>query len=426
MQLRIPFTKDKYLGRQFFWGVGLVLGALFFFSLGVGFALYRFGYLAVERGGVPQETKEVWIKGVVNPEAPKGVTTADFSLFWDAWAAVQEHYLNRSQLDYQKMVYGAIKGMLSALDDPYTVFFEPKEKQEFEEEISGKFEGVGMEIGIREEVLTVIAPLEGTPAQRAGIKPGDKILEVDGVATKGLTLDEAVSKIRGPKGTKVVLTISREGWANPQKIEVIRETINIPSVKLEKIGDDIVHLKLYNFYGPVSLEFRKAVLEILLSGRDKIILDLRNNPGGYFDYAVQLASWFLEPGSVVVKQDDGEGPYVCSGCRASGLPLLKTKKVVILVNRGTASASEILAGALRDNKGVKLVGETTFGKGSVQSVYPLGKESSIKITTAKWLTPNGVDISKVGLKPDIEVKDSEVFGQDPQLEKAIEILRQTN
>ncbi|MEW5805712.1 MAG: S41 family peptidase [Patescibacteria group bacterium] len=424
MQLKIPFTKDKYLGKKFFFGLGLVLGAVLFFALGAGFVLYRFNYLPSAENSGQVDIKQVLVKGIVNPEAPKDLETADFSIFWDAWAAVQEHYLNRGKLDYQKMVYGAVKGMLNSLDDPYTVFFEPKEKQEFEEEISGKFEGVGMEIGIRQDVLTVIAPLEGTPAQKAGIKPGDKIVEIDGASTQGIGLDQAVAKIRGPKGTKVVLTIIRDGIETSQKIEVVRDTINIPSVKLEKIGDDIAHLKVYNFYGPVSFEFKKAILEILLTGRDKIILDLRNNPGGYFDYAVQLASWFLEPGSVVVKQDDGNGAYVCSICRASGLALLKDKKVVILVNGGSASASEILAGALRDNKGIKLIGEQTFGKGSVQELYPLSRDSSIKITTAKWLTPNEHDISKVGLEPDIVVEAPDEFGKDPQLDKAIEIIRQ--
>jgi carboxyl-terminal processing protease len=322
------------------------------------------------------------------------------------------------------MVYGAIKGMIESLGDPYTTFFEPKEKQEFDNEISGKFEGVGIEIGIRQEILTVIAPLEGTPAQKAGIRAGDKIIEIDGISTKGMSLDEAVLKIRGPKGTKVLLTIARDGPETTQKIEITRDTIRIPSVKLEKIDNDIVHIKLYNFYGPASFEFKKAILETLLSGRKKIILDLRNNPGGYFDYAVEIASWFLESGSVVVKQDNGDGPFVCPGCESSGLPVFKNYQVVILINGGSASASEILAGALRDNKGIQLVGEQTFGKGSVQELYPLGKDSSIKVTTAKWLTPNEHDISEVGLKPDIEVKPSEEIDKDPQLDKAIEIIRQ--
>jgi len=399
---------------------GLGLAGLFF-ALGIVFSLYRFDLINNDQ--IQPSIQDVLIRGVFNAEQADKTKSADFSLFWDSWAAVQEHYLNRKDLDYQKMVYGAIKGMLESLEDPYTTFFEPQAKQEFEEEISGRFDGIGIEIGIRNETLTIISPLDGSPAQKAGLKPGDKILEIDGVSTSGLSLDGAVEKIRGPKGSKVTLTVSRDGLSESKKIEITRDTINIPSVTLNKIGDDIVHIKVHNFYMPTSFEFKKVVLETMLSGRKNIILDLRNNPGGYFDLAIELAGWFLNPGDVVVKQDDGNGPFVCGGCKASGLGVLKNHKIVVLINEGSASASEILAGALRDNKQVKLIGVQSFGKGVVQEVYPLKSDSSIKITTSKWLTPSGYDIGSVGLKPDIEVKDSEDLNQDPQLDKAIEEVR---
>lgn len=418
MQLKIPFTKDKYLGKNFFLILGGFCLAIAFFILGIVFSLFRFGL--IDNVLSNQNIRDVLIHGVFNNEAPDKIKDVDFSLFWDSWAAVQEHYLGRSSLDYQKMVYGAIQGMLGSLEDPYTSFFEPRAKEEFEEEVSGRFEGIGIEIGMREGILTVIAPLDSSPAQKAGLKAGDKILEVDGLLTAGISLDEAVEKIRGPKDTKVVLTISRDGIKDSQKIEIIRGVINVPSVSFDTIGDSIAHIKVHNFYAPVSFEFKKALLEMSLSGRKKIILDLRNNPGGYFDMAVDLAGWFLEPGSIVVKQDDGNGPFVCGNCKSTGLGLLKNYKVVILVNEGSASASEILAGALRDNKGIKLIGTQTFGKGVVQEVFPLEGNSSIKITVSKWLTPKDQDIGSVGLKPDIEIKDSEDLKKDSQLDKAVE------
>lgn len=422
MQLKIPFSKDKYLSKDFFIVLGIIVIALGSFLFGVYFSASRFSALPPENNLNPEN---VFIRGVFNTEKPKESGDVDFSMFWDVWAAVQENYLNRKDLDYQKMVYGAIKGMVDSLEDPYTNFFEPEIKKEFDEEVSGKFEGIGIEIGMRDEMLTVVAPMSGTPAQKAGLKAGDKIIKIDDEFTDGLGLDEAVSLIRGPKGSKVTLTILRKTESkNEQKeVEIVRDTINIPSVTWEKIGDDIAQIRVFNFYDPTSFEFRKAIFEMMLSGRKKIILDLRDNPGGYFDLAIELAGWFLEPGSVVVKQDDGTGPVVCESCKSSGLGLLRNYKMVILTNGGSASASEILAGALRDNRGIKLIGQQTFGKGVVQEVFPLGNDSSIKITTMKWLTPNGSNINDVGLTPDFQVEDSDDLDKDPQLDKAVEILR---
>lgn len=421
MQLKIPFSKDKYLSKDFFIVLGAIVIALGSFLFGVYFSASRLSILPLENNLTPEN---VFIRGVFNTEKPKESGDVDFSMFWDVWAAVQENYLNRKDLDYQKMVYGAIKGMVDSLEDPYTNFFEPEIKKEFDEEVSGKFEGIGIEIGMRDEMLTVVAPMSGTPAQKAGLKAGDKIIKIDDEFTDGLGLDEAVSLIRGPKGSKVTLTILRKTESkNEQKeIEIVRDTINIPSVTWEKIGDDIAQIRVFNFYDPTSFEFRKTIFEMMLSGRKKIILDLRDNPGGYFDLAIELAGWFLEPGSVVVKQDDGTGPVVCESCKSSGLGLLRNYKMVILTNGGSASASEILAGALRDNRGIKLIGQQTFGKGVVQEVFPLGNDSSIKITTMKWLTPNGSNINDVGLTPDFQVEDSDDLDKDPQLDKAVEIL----
>ena len=346
----------------------------------------------------------------------------DVTAILDALNIIEEKYVG--DIDYQKMLYGAIRGLVRGVGDDYTDYFDPQEAKLFQEDISGSFEGVGIEITMRDGQLVVVSPIEGTPAYKAGILPKDKILKIDDTLTNELTLEEAALRIRGKKGTPVKLTIYREGWKEPKEIEIIRDKIIIPWVKVEFIDDDIAHLSILQFPENVDSQFREAAQKILDKGVKKIILDLRNNPGGIFSKAIDIAGWFLERGDVVVyeKLSDGtEIPY-----QAKGNSKLSDAKLVILVNEGTASASEILAGALKENKkNVKLIGEKTFGKGTVQEAVNF-REGLIKVTVAYWLTPHKKMIEKFGLQPDIEVKMTEEdleADRDPQLEKAIEIIK---
>lgn len=350
----------------------------------------------------------------------------DFSPFWKAWNVLNDKYVSfKSTTTDQERVWGAIQGLANSLGDPYTNFFPPEEAKNFEASINGEFGGVGMEIGMRDRTLTVIAPLKGTPAFNAGIKAGDKILKIDGTPTTDMSVEKAVSLIRGPKGTKVDLSVYREGEKEPLSFGIIRDTIVIPTIDTEKRPDGIFVIKLYSFSANSPDLFRGALQEFVDSKRDKLILDLRNNPGGYLEAAVDMASWFLPAGKIVVKEESrkkGEEKIF----RSTGYNIFTDKlKFVILVNAGSASASEILAGALKEHGIAKLVGEKTFGKGSVQELVKITPETSLKVTIARWLTPNGVSISEGGLSPDFEIvikKEDAEKGKDTQMEKAVEIL----
>ena len=362
------------------------------------------------------------VGGVENQELgqPENV---DFSLFWNVWLLLEKKY--PQEMDYQAMVYGAVSGMVDSLDDPYTTFFNPEEAKMFKEDVKGVFEGVGMEIGIRNDQLTVIAPLEGTPAQKAGFIPGDIIVKIDDASTRDISIEEAVKLIRGVKGTEVILTVFREDWSETKEIKVIRGVIKVPSLKWELKEDNIAYIRLYHFSEEANNDFKNIAVEILNSPAERRILDLRGNPGGYLQVAQDITGWFLEKGDIVTIEDFGEEKEQ-RNYEARGNSRLLDYPIVILINQGSASASEIMAGALRDNRGVKLIGETSFGKGSVQEFDEFGDDSGLKVTVAKWLTPNGDYISEVGLTPDIEVEmtiDDYNEDRDPQLNKAIEILK---
>ncbi len=350
----------------------------------------------------------------------------DFSLFWKVWDILKEKYVDRDSLDAHKLLYGAINGMLAASGDPYTTFFDPEETKSFDEEIAGSFDGIGAEMGMKDSVLTIIAPLEGMPAEKAGFLPGDKVLKIDGEATDLLSLDIAVSKIRGKKGTEVTLTIYREGESETRDIKVTRDVINVKSIRTEDKKNGIRLIRISRFGEDTNQEFRIALKEVLAAKPKGIILDMRSNPGGLLNVAVDIAGEFLPKRSVVVIEEDAEKKREI--LLADGNNSLGDIPVVILINGGSASASEILAGALRDNrKDVRIVGETSFGKGSVQELIPVNKNTKVKITVASWLTPNGEQINKVGIKPDTEVK---ITGSDlekkidPQMDKALEIFRE--
>ena len=364
---------------------------------------------------------------VICPVCPP--SDVDFSLFWEAWNKLQEEYVNRGELDTKAMIYGAISGMVSSLGDPYTVFFTPEENKRFFEDVQGTFEGVGMEIGERKGAIKIISPIENSPAQRAGLRAGDEIVKIDNKYTTDLNVDEAVDLIRGPKGTNVVLTIFREEWGETREITLTRDVIEIPSLSFEFIEQGtIANIEIHQFSEKARSEMRTIASQIRNSNAQKIILDLRNNPGGYLEVAQDMAGWFLDRGSVVVIEDFG-GREEEIVYKAQGSGEFSDYKVVILINGGTASASEILAGALRDNRGIQLIGEKSFGKGSVQEVFGLNtgeRGASLKVTVARWLTPNRNLIADVGLEPDVKVELTEEdfeAGRDPQLEKAVEILK---
>jgi len=351
-------------------------------------------------------------------------TKADFGIFWHVWDVVKQKYKDADKLDDQKMIYGSVSGLVDSLGDPYSEFLVPDVSKRFLEDIKGTFEGIGAEIGInKNNKLTIIAPLEGTPAQRSGLKSGDEIIQIDEKMTVDMTLEEAVSLIRGEKGSKVKLTIFRVNSIKEQEINIIRDIIKVPVVSMSILNDDIAHIKLFNFTENSPQEFGEISQKILQSPAKKIILDLRGNPGGYLDAAVDIAGWFLDTGNVVVIEDQGklgQKKYV-----ANGSSVFKSWPIVVLIDKGSASASEILAGALKDNLKTKLVGVNSFGKGSVQEMINLEKGASLKITVANWLTPTGISISKAGLKPDIEIEaDSNNISEkkDIQLEKAVSIL----
>lgn len=364
------------------------------------------------------------VRGVKNLETNKPADV-DFNLFWDAWRLIQSDYVKSDELDTQEMVYGAVRGLLSSLGDPYSTFFDPKEAKKFSENVTGNFSGIGIEIGVKKNVLTVISPMEGTPAWEAGLKPGDQIVAIDGKESFGMSSEEAVDLIRGLAGTEVKLTIFRSSFDKPQDFTIKREEIFVPSVKTEFLQNNIAHITLSSFSDNTNYEFYRAVLEIFVKNSPAVILDLRNNPGGYLEVSVDLAGWFLKRGDVVVRESvKGENETVF---KASGNQALLDVPIVILVNEGSASASEILAGALRDNRQIKIIGEKTFGKGSVQEVENMVNDSMIKLTIAEWLTPNGLSLNDNGLEPDykVELTDEDYENdKDPQLDKAVEVVQQ--
>lgn len=355
-------------------------------------------------------------------DQPKDVNS---ELFWEAWNLVSERYVDPSKIDKNKMIYGAISGMIKSLGDPFSGFMNPEESQQFSEDMQGTFEGIGTEIGLKNDILTIIAPIEGTPADQAGLKAGDMILKIDDTVTTDMTIDEAVAKIRGPKGTQVKLTILREKNGSPKEITIVRDTINVKSVKVEFKDDNIAVVKISKFGDDTSFEFNRAANEIIIRKVSGIILDLRNNPGGYLETSVEVASKFIPKDNLVVAEENRDGKK--NEYKAKGGDILKSIPVVIIVNSGTASASEILAGALRDNLKAKLIGVKTFGKGSVQQLEKMTGGSSLRITIARWLTPKGDYIMEKGIEPDINIEisnDDYNSNRDPQLEKAIEILKE--
>ena len=351
----------------------------------------------------------------------------DFAPFWKAWSILDSNFVGASSTEKksdQKKVWGAIEGLAASYGDPYTNFFPPEDLKTFEDDIAGNFEGVGIEIDVKDGILTVVSPLKGTPADKAGLRAKDRIIKIDGKITLGMSAQEATKLIRGPKGTEVVFTINRDG--KEIEIKVIRDVIDVPIVVTTKRDDGIFVIQITSFSAGSADDFRSALREFVNSGSEKLILDVRGNPGGYLEAAVDIASWFLPANDVVVSEDFGGKNKPAEVFKSKGYNIFTDKlKMIVLVDGGSASASEILAGALKEYKVAKLVGEKTFGKGSVQELIPLTDDSSIKVTIAHWLTPNGISISKNGISPDVIVKMTDadrLAKKDPQLNKAVELL----
>ena len=385
-------------------------------------------FLGYKKGqnDVYSENKSVPLgKAVVENQLSAKDGKVDFALFWKVWDLVKEKHVDRNNLDAQKMVYGAINGMLQSTKDPYSNFFNPEESKMFSQDIAGSFDGIGAELGVKDEILTVVAPLDGSPAKEAGLRSGDKILKINGKSSLDLTIEEAVEMIRGKRGTEVVLNILHDGDNEAIDIAITRRKIVVDSVKLEFKEDNIAYLKIIKFSEDVDTQFDVALNKIITTKSKGIILDLRDNPGGLLNKSIDIASRMMPKDKIVVSEEDSSGKkndlYTSGGDKLSSIPM------VVLINEGSASASEILAGALKDNQGLTFVGEKTFGKGCVQQLIDLPGGSSVKITVAKWLTPKGEYIMDKGIAPDVEVKmtaDDYKNKLDPQFNKALELIKE--
>jgi len=357
-------------------------------------------------------------------KAAYSIDQIDFSLLKKAWDQVSANYVDQDKIDKTKMTYGAVAGMVEAIGDPYTEFFNPEEAKKLEDDIAGSFEGIGLQLGVKNNQITAISPIKGTPAEKAGLRPGDMILAVDKTPTADLSIDEVVNMIRGPKDTKVTLTISREG-EEAKDIEITRAIIKVPSMEYEiketTDGKKIAHITLYQFSDSVYQDFKTATIDILNSNVSGIILDMRSNPGGLVNQATAIAGWFLDRGDLILTEQDKNGEK--TELTSNGPSSFASLPLVVLVNEGSASASEILAGALKDDRKATIIGTTTFGKGTVQKIVDFDDGSSLKVTIAKWYTPSGVRIQDTGIEPDIKVEltaEDYTQNKDPQLDRALQ------
>ncbi len=379
---------------------------------------YDVGYQRGAASVVPTGEGQVNGQG----ETPVGLgDDVNFSMFWDVWDLIKNSYVDQP-VSEKDLYYGALRGMLSGLSDPYSLFFDPKDNKAFQDELSGSFDGIGAEVGQKDGQLIVISPLVGSPAETAGLKAGDKIYFIDDADTSTMTVDVAVNHIRGQKGTTVKLSISRDGVKELQDIVITRDTITMDSVKYVMRDDGIALIDIYFFNDKTSGLFNDAVQQIAMKNPKGIVLNLRNDPGGYLDAAIDVAGAWVD-NDVVVSERTQEKNTPFSSTQVA---LLKGIPTVVLVNEGSASASEIVAGALQDDKLATIVGTQSFGKGSVQEFHDLPDGSAVKLTIAKWYTPLGRSIDKHGITPDEIVeftKEEYAAGKDPQLDRAIEIIK---
>lgn len=387
----------------------LVLVAIFIFGVYIGFS---------KRPAVDK------ITGVYN-KSSIDTTSTDFDPFWKAWNILKEKSINTKDISDEDRMWGATQGLASSFNDPYTVFFPPEENKLFNDSIRGSFSGIGAEVGIKDNFLTIVSPLKDSPAWKSGLKAGDIIMKIGDVDSSGMSIDRAINLIRGERGTTIELTIFREGDKNTRVFSIVRDIVEIPTIDTELRPDNIFVIKFYSFSENSARLFNEALTSFVNSSSNKLILDLRGNPGGYLDSALLIASQFIEEGKVVAIEDFGDMKeqqiYRSFGPRIINQEI----SLAVLVDRGSASASEILAGALKEHNKGTIIGERTFGKGSVQEVVKVTEDTSLKVTVAKWLTPDGTSISENGLEPDIKVSITEqdiIKGDDPQLAKAVEVI----
>ncbi len=389
----------------------VIVGAIVLLSL--GFLLGRFSVGAKAIGGSSLLMNEKNLPDIFQS-----------SLIEMVWGGLKSDYLKRDQMDIQKMYYGAIRGFVAAAGDPYTMFMDPDMTKEFYDDVSAQFEGIGAEIGIRDGRLTVVTPMPDSPAEKAGLKTGDKIYAIDKIDTTDMPVEKAVKLIRGTKGTTVTLLVLR-GEELPKEYVITRDVIQIKSVEWKLRDDGILQISLHDFYSDTGKLFEQMNKEMKGKNIKGIILDLRGDPGGLLNQANEISSYWVKDGQPVLLEVYGDGKV--NKYYADGSALFAKYKTVVLIDGGSASASEIVAGALKDYGLATLVGEKSFGKGSVQEIQRLPDGSSLKITVAEWQTPKGNSINEKGIVPDVEVKYTQAdfdAKRDPQLDKAVEIIKQ--
>lgn len=391
---------------------------ILFFIIASFFAGFYFGIWQVVRQQFGLTAGEV-IKAMPQTLFSSKVDT---SLFSKVWQTINNTYVGRP-VPESKLFYGALEGMVGSLNDPYSIFLDPDQTTSFNKELNGSLEGIGAELGIKNSQLTVITPLPDSPAAKAGLRSGDKILKVDNRDTAAMSLDEAIGYIRGAKGSTVVLNILSAGDQVARDVSVVRDVITVQSVTWSMKDNAVAYVQINQFNSDTYPSFQKIVNEILVKNPQGLILDLRNNPGGYLDSAVDVTGEFIDK-KVIVIEDFGKSK---KEYMSQGVAQLKDVKMVVLTNGGSASSAEIVSGALQDYGRATLVGEKTFGKGSVQDFEQFNDGSSLKLTVAKWLTPKGRSIDKEGIVPDVEVPLTDADynnNRDPQLDKALELLKQ--
>jgi carboxyl-terminal processing protease len=401
-----------------------VLRAILLIPIGLvlGIGLFAGGFMA---GHYTAQPGFVWPGGLAVAPADSGTPAAlstEFAPFWEAWALVHDEYVDQP-VDDQKLAYGAIKGMLQALGDTHTGYDTPAESEILFSDASGELEGIGAEVASKGDFIEIVSPLPGSPAEAVGILPGDLITSVDGEDIAGQDLFTVITKVRGPAGSTVILTIMREGETDPLEFTITRAKITIPSVESKMLKGGIAYVKI-NQFGEQTASELKTQLESLMADKPTgLILDLRGNPGGYRDAAVSVASQFIGDGPIMF-QRYGDGRKETFNAEPGGLAL--TVPLLVLVNKGSASASEIVAGAIQDYKRGQIVGEQSYGKGTVQDWHRLSNnQGSVRLTIARWLTPDERSIDKVGITPDVVVtltKEDRAGNLDPQLDKAVSLL----
>ncbi|MDD3066480.1 MAG: S41 family peptidase [Candidatus Gracilibacteria bacterium] len=356
-------------------------------------------------------------------EVTEAASPEDLKMFWQVWEKVKEKYVDVEKLDAEKMMYGAMRGIVESLGDPHSEFMDPEESKEFLNSLEGSLTGIGAEVGMRDGMLVIVSPLRGSPAEKAGLLPGDNIFKIDGEITSNLSITEAVQKIRGEANTKVTLTIFRQGEVESRDVIITRAFIDIDSVVVTKREDGIAIATVSTFAEDTAAEFKKALVTLAAEKPKGVILDLRFNGGGFLDAAIEMASDLMTEGPVVKIHERGKADKIVG---VTGYSILPQTPLVVLINEGSASSSEILAGALRDNGRAKIFGKKSFGKGTVQElIQDFADGSILRVTVAKWFTPAGTDVTAEGIHPDFEVELSakDFFaGNDTQLNAAAKYL----